>query len=76
MLLTKMEGYNVRKFNIAVIGATGLVGSTILKLLEERNFPIDNLFLFSSRRSAGNKLKFEEKEYIVEELEKNLLTGI
>ncbi|WP_035143216.1 aspartate-semialdehyde dehydrogenase [Schnuerera ultunensis] len=65
-----MEGYNVRKFNIAVIGATGLVGSTILKLLEERNFPIDNLFLFSSRRSAGNKLKFEEKEYIVEELEK------
>lgn len=59
----------MKKLNIAIIGATGLVGSTMLKILEERNYPINNLFLFSSKKSAGCIVKFKGKEYIVEELE-------
>ena len=37
----------MKKYNVAVMGATGLVGGTILNVLEERNFPIENLYLFS-----------------------------
>ena len=44
----------MKKYNVAVVGATGLVGSTFLKLLYEYNFPIENLTLFASERSAGN----------------------
>ncbi len=55
------------KKNIAIVGATGLVGRTMLKVLEERNFPINNLRLYASARSAGKKLNFAGKEYIVEE---------
>jgi len=58
----------MKKVNVAVVGATGLVGSTMLKVLEERNFPVDNLFVFSSKRSAGKKINFAGKEYTVEEL--------
>ena len=42
----------MKKFNIAVVGATGLVGGTILKVLEERNFPINNIYFLSSKRSC------------------------
>lgn len=48
-----------------------MVGRTFLKVLEERNFPIDNLYLFSSARSAGSKVEFAGKEYTVEELNEN-----
>lgn len=58
----------MKKYNVAVMGATGLVGGTILKLLEERNFPIENLYLFSSKKSAGVEIEFAGKEYVVEEL--------
>lgn len=54
--------------NIAVVGATGLVGGTIVKILEERNFPIDNIYFLSSKKSAGSKICFKGKEYMVEEL--------
>jgi len=54
--------------NIAVVGATGLVGSTILKLLEEHDLPIDELTLFASARSKGRKLPFKGEELIVREL--------
>ena len=56
------------KPNIAVIGATGLVGSTILKVMEELRFPFDKCFLFSSKKSRGTKITFCGKEFIVEEL--------
>ncbi|GAA0700033.1 aspartate-semialdehyde dehydrogenase [Paraclostridium ghonii] len=59
------------KVNVAIVGATGMVGRTFLKVLEERNFPIDNLYLFSSARSAGSKVEFAGKEYTVEELNEN-----
>lgn len=61
----------MRRVNIGIVGATGMVGRTFLKVLEERNFPIDNLYLFSSKKSAGSKVEFCGKEYIVEELNEN-----
>ena len=56
------------KKRIAVVGATGLVGSTFLKVLEEYNLPDCEYVLMASAKSAGKKLAFMEKEYIVEEL--------
>ena len=56
---------------IAIVGATGLVGITFLKVLEERELDITELYLFASKRSAGNKVIFKNKEYIVEELTEN-----
>lgn len=61
----------MKKYNIAVVGATGLVGGTILKILQEREFPIENIYLFSSKNSAGKQIEFKGKQYIVEELNKN-----
>ncbi len=61
----------MKKVNVAIVGATGMVGRTFLKVLQDRNFPIDNLYLFSSARSAGSKIEFAGKEYIVEELNEN-----
>jgi aspartate-semialdehyde dehydrogenase len=47
---------------IAIVGATGLVGSVMLKVLEERNFPIDELLLVASERSAGKEITFKNKQ--------------
>lgn len=58
----------MKKANVAVVGATGMVGRMFLKILEERKFPINNFYLFSSSRSAGTKLLFNQNEYLVEEL--------
>ncbi len=56
------------KINVAVVGATGMVGRKMLQVLEERNFPIDNLYLFATSRSAGSKVTYVGREYTVEEL--------
>ncbi len=56
------------KFNIAVVGATGNVGREILQILEQREFPIDNIYLLASSRSKGKKIEFKEKEVVVENL--------
>ncbi len=53
---------------LAIVGATGLVGRCVLKVLEERNLPIDEYVLFSSKKSAGSTIYFMDKEYIVREL--------
>jgi aspartate-semialdehyde dehydrogenase len=50
---------------IAVVGATGMVGGVMLKVLEERNFPIDELLLVASERSVGKQMKFKGKDYTV-----------
>ena len=55
--------------NIAIVGASGAVGQELLKILAERQFPVANLRLFGSARSAGNKYMFRDKEYGVEELQ-------
>ena len=57
-----------QKYNVAVAGATGAVGSEIIQILEQRNFPIDNLYLLASSKSKGKKLEFKEKEIIVDDL--------
>lgn len=54
-------------YNVAIVGSTGNVGRKFLEILEERNFPIKNLYLFASKRSAGSYLKFKDQEYLVEE---------
>ena len=58
----------MKKANIAVVGASGLVGRTFLQVLEERDFPIENFYVMSSYRSAGKELTFKGKKYILEEL--------
>ena len=58
----------MKRVNLAIVGATGMVGRTFLKVLEERKFPIKNLYLFSSEKSAGTELTFRGKEYKVEAL--------
>jgi aspartate-semialdehyde dehydrogenase len=57
-----------KKPNLAVVGATGLVGGTFLKVLEERDFPYENLYLMASAKSAGSKIDFRGRTYTVEEL--------
>lgn len=58
----------MKQANVAIVGATGAVGEEMLATLIKRNFPVKNLYLFASGRSAGRKIKFTDKEYIVEEL--------
>ena len=57
-----------KEYNIAVVGATGNVGREILQILEQRKFPIDNIYLLASSRSKGKKIEFKEQEIVVEDL--------
>lgn len=57
-------------FNIAVVGASGLVGLEILKALDEFNIEINKLYLFSSKKSAGKVIKFKDENYALLELNK------
>lgn len=61
----------MQSVNVAVVGASGLVGRKILELLEERNFPVNNLVLLASERSAGKKLKFRGEEVEIKKLDEN-----
>lgn len=54
--------------NIAIVGASGAVGTEFLRVLQEQNFHVDNLRLFGSKRSAGTTRTFRGKEYAIEEL--------
>ncbi|WP_372771329.1 aspartate-semialdehyde dehydrogenase [Pseudoalteromonas sp.] len=58
-----------QKFNVAVLGATGLVGRQIIETLEERKFPIDTLYLLASERSAGEDIKFAGEDIEVIDVE-------
>ncbi len=57
--------------NIAIVGASGAVGQELLRVLDQRNFPFDNLTLFGSSRSAGTTVTFRGKEYTIKELKHN-----
>ena len=57
--------------NVAIVGASGAVGQEFLRVLDERNFPIDNLLLFGSKRSAGSKYTFRGREIEVKLLQHN-----
>ncbi len=56
----------MKKYKVAILGATGAVGREMMKILEERNFPLEELHLLASSRSAGKKLPFAGKEIEVE----------
>jgi|SRR5690554_595229 len=58
----------MKKYNVAVVGATGAVGETLIKILEERNFPVNELFPLASERSAGTKIQFNGKSVTVQNL--------
>ena len=58
----------MKTYKIAIVGATGLVGRTALKVIEEKNFSNLKFSLFSSKKSAGTKLKFLNTDFIVREL--------
>src|SRR5205814_4268610 len=62
--------------NVAIVGATGAVGQEFLTVLAERNFPIRNLKLLASSRSAGKTVDFAGKTYTVEEMTKDSFKGI
>ncbi len=57
-----------KKYNVAVVGATGAVGETIISILAERDFPIENLTLLASERSAGKRIDFKGKQIKVQNL--------
>lgn len=58
----------MKKYNIAVVGATGMVGRTFLKVLEEEKLPAENYYLLASARSAGKTIEFMGKDYVIHEL--------
>jgi aspartate-semialdehyde dehydrogenase len=58
-----------RKFDVAVVGATGAVGETMLEILAERNFPVNNVYPLASARSAGKKVAFGSKQLTVQDLD-------
>ena len=66
----------MKKFNVAVIGATGMVGGKFLEVLTERQLPVDNYYLFASAKSAGKKIDFMGKEHTVIELTKENVTAL
>jgi aspartate-semialdehyde dehydrogenase len=55
----------MKKYNVAIVGATGAVGEALISILEERNFPVKELFPLASERSAGSKIKFHGKSITV-----------
>ena len=63
-----LGGKTMKKYNLAIVGATGMVGRKFLEILEERDLPIDKYYLFASARSAGKKIKFMGKDHVIEEL--------
>lgn len=62
----------MRKYKIAVVGATGMVGGEMIRMLEERNFPVENLRAFATKNTAGSKISFGGKEITVEDIAENL----
>ncbi len=64
------------KINVAIVGATGVVGQEMAKILEERNFPVNSLKLLASKSSAGKKATFKNEELTIEELTANSFDNV
>jgi len=71
-----MELGYMRTFNVAVVGATGAVGNEIIRILEERNFPVSQLKLLASERSLGKSLEYKGKSIPVEVLNEDSFEGV
>jgi aspartate-semialdehyde dehydrogenase len=65
-----------RKYNVAILGATGAVGTELLALLEERNFPLGKLKVLASERSAGKSIKFAGEDIIIEAVNESSFDGV
>ena len=65
-----------KKYNVAILGATGAVGTELLALLEERNFPLGKLKLLASERSAGQSIRFAGEDLIIEAVTESSFDGI
>ena len=64
----------MKKYNVAVVGATGMVGRKFLEVLSERQLPVENYYLFASAKSAGSQIDFMGKKHTIIELaEKNIV---
>ena len=70
------ESDSPKLYNVAIVGATGVVGQQLLRILTTRSFPLGNLTLFASRRSAGKKITFGETEIEVEEIGPRSFRGV
>ena len=66
----------MRKYSVAVVGATGAVGNEMIRILEERNFPVGELRLLASERSLGKELTFKRKDYPVDVLNEDSFEGV
>jgi aspartate-semialdehyde dehydrogenase len=64
-----------KKYNISIVGATGAVGQELLKILETRNFPVNNVKLFASSRSVGKQIRFRDQNIACQSLEENCFNG-
>lgn len=65
-----------KKYNVAILGATGAVGTELLALLEERNFPLGKLKVLASERSAGQSIRFAGEDLIIEAVTESSFDGI
>jgi aspartate-semialdehyde dehydrogenase len=65
-----------RRYNVAVVGATGAVGTQMMRILEERNFPVERLVPLASERSAGKSVKFKGEEIPVKVLDERSFEGV
>ncbi len=66
----------MKRYNVAIVGVTGLVGQEFIKILGQRNFPLESVRLYSSDRSAGRKLFVNHKEEVVQETSLESFRGI
>ena len=65
-----------KSYTVAVAGATGAVGVEMIKTLEKRNFPVKNLKLLASARSAGKTMEFRGEKLVIEEMTENSFKGV
>ena len=65
-----------KNYHVAIVGATGAVGSEFLRVIERRNFPVASVRAFSSARSAGKRVQFQDESILVEELTDKSFQGI
>ena len=65
-----------KNYHVAIVGATGAVGIELLRVMERRNFPVANLRLLASPRSAGKEIEFRGEKFSVEALDEDSFTGI
>ena len=56
-----------KQYDVVILGATGAVGEALIEILAERSFPVRNLYLLASSRSAGSTITFQGKDVVVQE---------